>query len=194
MLSSKYKGVKGADARHIATATVITSLCDWLTKSIFVSFLCVLAAFLGLEMCFLDIKTREICSFWAFFYVYNRCDNCYTVRDRCCRHIWYLWVVVVCLFLGWRGCWSDLWRYIELWGGCLLAVAGSEVGVDRVQTVQQQGSSKLHAGPHSPSVISSGRHREQRQQEKHLCWLCVCFLSLCTSKWGSGGAFSFSSW
>lgn len=49
----------------------------------------------------------------------------------------------------------------------MLAVAGSEFGVDRVQTVQEQGSSKLHAGPCSPSVISSGRRREH-------FGVCVC--------------------
>ncbi len=56
-----------------------------------------------------------------------------------------------------------------------------EVDVDRVQTEQQQGSSKLHAGPHSPSVISSGRRREQRWKQQHLvCWPCassVCALT-----------------
>lgn len=37
--------------------------------------------------------------------------------------------------------------------------------VDRVQTIKQQGSS-LHAGPHSASVMRSGKPREHRQQER----------------------------
>lgn len=69
-----------------------------------------------------------------------------------------------CLFYFQAG-WVAGLKHIELRGGCLLfAVTGGGVGVDRVQTEQQLGSSKLHAGPHSPGVISSGRQREQRQQ------------------------------
>lgn len=74
----------------------------------------------------------------------------------------------------------------------MLAVAGSEVGVDRVQTVQQLGSSELGAGPRSPAVMSSGRQREQRRQEQRLaCADGVRLFSLCTHRWGSGAAPGF---